>query len=282
MSAQKYSLETELDKSIEALAETKARCQYLLASGAHSEGQCSWCKTRYYFEQSIAALQPVDVLRVENRAMQLLSGYFAAAAKARADARQNSKINLSLKQVFKYLGIAAIIFIFFTVGMGLLPILFFKFPTQQLYNNAGELYGKSRPPIIKEDTDIDLDDIFMIDELVKETELCVSDRNRDGTINCIDYTLTFKELYDESHGVLEHDYCEIVRNVNEAQDFNHLFVRIKGFKGKWIYVEPQYSICNADNFGIYKWGMRYVWGDRYNPRYNIYGETKYWLKRKVQ
>ena len=59
-----------------------------------------------------------------------------------------------------------------------------------------------------------------------------------------------------------------MRNVNKEKGMNHLFVRVRNDKHEWVYLEPQQN-CTMEEY----------WGDKYNPVFNIYGETEYWLKK---
>lgn len=95
----------------------------------------------------------------------------------------------------------------------------------------------------------------------------VQDVNKDGKVNCIDYAITYKILWDmNNYGAAF--CCEIVHNINKEKGMNHLFVRVRGNDYKWQYIEPQRDCL-----------MEEYWGDMYNPVFNIYGETEYWLKQ---
>ena len=112
-----------------------------------------------------------------------------------------------------------------------------------------------------------------IRKVLKLTGERVHDRDGDGKVNCIDYTLTFKKEWDR---ILPASRCEIVRNYHETRlkstSMNHLFVRVKlDTYGEWIYVEPQASYDSSN------YRMSDFWGVKYNPSYNNYGETAYWL-----
>lgn len=117
---------------------------------------------------------------------------------------------------------------------------------------------------------------FMSDVLLilDKTYKYASDYNGDSLINCIDYACIFKTLWDKSY--INED-CEIVRNENRLNDFHHLFVRVRQSSlSPWIYVEP---IAAATN--IYMFYMEDYWDyDVYNPVFNIYGETDYWLQQR--
>jgi len=79
----------------------------------------------------------------------------------------------------------------------------------------------------------------------------VKDRNSDGKVNCIDYSVTFRELYGSQ--------AELIINVNNATNFNHMFIQLR-HNGKVIDVEPQGT---PDRYA-----MNLVWGMRYNRAFN--------------
>lgn len=95
----------------------------------------------------------------------------------------------------------------------------------------------------------------------------IQDVNNDGKVNCIDYAISYKILWDYNNTGSAYR-CEIVRNVNKEKGMNHLFVRVRNDKHEWVYLEPQQN-CTMEEY----------WGDKYNPVFNIYGETEYWLKK---
>lgn len=106
-----------------------------------------------------------------------------------------------------------------------------------------------------------------IKNTLEMTHKNVRDVNNDGVINCIDYTVTFKREWDK---VYSHYNCEIVRNINRAKGFHHLFVRVRSDNGAWLYVEPQSKAYS-------KYSMYETWGTLYNGMINRYGETEKWL-----
>ena len=107
---------------------------------------------------------------------------------------------------------------------------------------------------------------------LRATARKVYDRDGDGKVNCIDYTLTFKKEWNKT---LPPAQCEIVRNykkVGWCTIMNHLFVRVRLTPGgKWLYIEPQAE------YTMYNYKMSDYWGCRYDPSYNRLGETSYWL-----
>ncbi len=112
----------------------------------------------------------------------------------------------------------------------------------------------------------------IIRDKLRSTHRHVHDRDVDGLVNCIDYTLTFKEEWDKD---MPPNHCQIVRNYQKTvfAKMNHLFVRVKlSDTGKWLYIEPQAKYERRN----YK--MSDYWGwPKYNPQYNKLGETVYWM-----
>lgn len=110
----------------------------------------------------------------------------------------------------------------------------------------------------------------MVTHMCYLTKKIVTDVNDDNKINCIDYTVTFKKLWDKYCKPGHTMNCEIVRNVNNRTNFNHLFIRVReNSNSDWLYIEPQASSIN--------FMMEEHWKERYDPRFNIYGETYIWL-----
>ena len=97
----------------------------------------------------------------------------------------------------------------------------------------------------------------------------VYDLDKDGKVNCIDYAIMFKLVWDRTYPRLS-NRCTIVRNVNWLTDMNHLFIFIMTDEGRNIAVEP-------GTFDPYIFRMEDVWGDKYDSICNNYGETRYWL-----
>jgi hypothetical protein len=112
----------------------------------------------------------------------------------------------------------------------------------------------------------------MITSTLKQTRRKVYDRDGDGKVNCIDYTLTFKKEWDKKYPPRQ---CEIVRNYNVSKKpgMNHLFVRVRLSPfGEWLYVEPQAYYTRHNYKMVDYWGY-----PKYDPLFNYYGETQYWM-----
>jgi hypothetical protein len=97
------------------------------------------------------------------------------------------------------------------------------------------------------------------------------DINNDGKVNCIDYAVSYKLIWDQNNYGHE-SYCEIVRNKNPNNKMHHLFVRVRNpYTMQWEYIEPQNGLP-----------MELAWPMMYNPAFNIFGETEYWLRKGKQ
>ena len=95
----------------------------------------------------------------------------------------------------------------------------------------------------------------------------IRDINSDGEINCVDYAITFKLLWDLFYPNNTSD-CIIIRNY--SYKLHHLFIGIYQ-NDHLIFVEPWSKIHT-------RYLMRDNWSDEFDPRFNIYGETDKWLK----
>ena len=96
----------------------------------------------------------------------------------------------------------------------------------------------------------------------------VRDLNGDGKVNCIDHAALFKAEWDKAYPESKTD-CRIVRN-KRGSTMHHLFIQIYYSDFNFVLVEPW-----ASNPSKYK--MEDNWDSRYDPKYNIYGETSLWL-----
>ena len=96
----------------------------------------------------------------------------------------------------------------------------------------------------------------------------IRDLNGDGSVNCIDYACMFKRTWDKRYPQHK-DECAIVRNKNGS--FHHLFIQVKFGRNNFVLVEPW--VTDPERYK-----MEDNWSKRYNPRYNIYGETNRWLR----
>jgi len=83
-------------------------------------------------------------------------------------------------------------------------------------------------------------------------DIGVPDMNRDGKIDCIDYSTLFRTFYGSN--------ARIIINNNPRTGMNHMFIRIL-YNGSGVMdIEPQGT---PDRYS-----MGLVWGMRYNPFFN--------------
>ncbi|GHT57379.1 hypothetical protein FACS1894109_09280 [Spirochaetia bacterium] len=87
-----------------------------------------------------------------------------------------------------------------------------------------------------------------IKQALVQTKEQVRDVNRDGKINCIDYTVTFYSIYGPE--------AKMMRIYNN--DMNHLFIRVGGRD-----IEPQRLDGSMEN----AWGSRYKPGESWDETY---------------
>ncbi|MCQ2584457.1 MAG: hypothetical protein MJ185_02610 [Treponema sp.] len=101
-----------------------------------------------------------------------------------------------------------------------------------------------------------------ISKVLRKTSLYISDINNDRKINCLDYALTFYNLWIKE-GLSEVN-IELVHNVNPNGKMNHVFIRIRenAHFYNWECIEP-----SAPENGPYF--MEDYW-NTYNPVYNRY------------
>lgn len=103
-------------------------------------------------------------------------------------------------------------------------------------------------------------------DVLHMTRLSISDINNDGEINCVDYAITYKLCWDSKYPKRQ---CLIVRNYNPHTNWHHLFVKVF-IDNEWVYIEPMSNYYNTCIMSV-------RWKDAYDAKYNISGETEYWL-----
>lgn len=273
----KLSVETEYDKAVEAVAKSLADCNYRKNWGICSEASCAACEMHQYQNNCMNQFVDVDKIKVYNRLQELV-----AAQPIPEDPEEHAtgwtafKIHLAcewhhfihvtgpaiLLPVWVLLIVLIVLFISGTIGSKLYDKLYGQSLSDYSYwalPGEVEYKGKYRKQII---------------DTLNRVQLYVTDVNKDGEINCIDYSCTFKMLWDKMY---EPSDCEIVRN--KSATMNHLFIRTRQFEGKqWECIEPQAATKN-----INRYFMEDFWpANVYNPVYNIYSETGIWLKEVKQ
>lgn len=262
----KLSVETEYDKAVEAVAVSIADCNYRKTWHICSEDKCIHCEISQYQLNCMNGFADVDKIKVYNRLQELVAAQPVPDTKEYAAGKDVLKIkaNYYMHEIGSILATAtAIIFIpillIFIPGsciakMSAQSLKDYDYTRYALPGEAGYA-GKYRKQIL---------------DTLDRTKQYVTDVNNDGEVNCIDYSCTFKIIWDKMYDASD---CEIVRN--KSGTMNHLFIRTRQYKGRpWECIEPQAATRN-----ITQYFMEDYWPpDVYNPVYNIYGETEVWLK----
>ncbi|MBQ7538117.1 MAG: hypothetical protein IJT42_04050 [Treponema sp.] len=106
---------------------------------------------------------------------------------------------------------------------------------------------------------------------LREAQSCIYDYNDDGLINCIDYACLFKLTWDKKFPA-EKSRCSLIRNLQHGK-MNHLFAQVQDENSCWIEIEPW-------TYNLSQYLMTEIWtGNQYNPKFNHYGETEYWISQ---
>lgn len=225
-----YRKETFNDFAVREIASTQAFCLCRLQFGRCKEYECARCSTHKEIIRCHSQLSDYDRLRLKK---------YTSQEYIRLSAHPQMWMNFSRNIRF---------FIF--------SIIFFAFILFIVYCYLSNM--PSEKPISKEYDS-------MIIENIIYTQNHIYDYNKDGLINCIDYSTLFKVNWDSKYPNIA-EKCSILRNKNPTNKFHHLFVEVNGCK-----IEPWAS-------NPYKYLMNENWSSRkYNPVYDIRGETNKWL-----
>lgn len=235
----KISFETDLDKCIDVLAQ--ARADIAICEGDCNT--CSGCPTYFYYTDEFYKLPSVDRLRVEQLARLKEQAMFMQIKYLKA----NSMKSMLCKSIVYTLLIALCV----ALACVLFSCRSFSGKPQDILNGVKDNYY------------IDVIDCYILPNIKNAP---VRDVDADGLVNCVDYSITWKLLWDKFNYGMEYK-CEIVRNTNPITGMNHLFIRLRAPDGEWLYIEPQKNIY-----------MERAWGDKYMPVFNFYNETYKWLR----
>lgn len=259
----KLTVETEFDKAVTAVATSLADCELKKKYGTCKESDCATCDMKKYQENCMNGFADMDKIRVYNivsrdlarrdpPAQERLTGKAARLAIMKYDLKET---------VIPIIGILIIVIVLLLVGFT--PVL------AALHGQSLNDYDYTRYALPGEAGYAGLYRKHILDTLDK-TYKYATDINKDGFINCVDYSVIFKRLWDKQY---DSRNCEIVRN--KSSTMNHLFIRVRqNSNTPWECIEPQ-----AARKDITKYFMEDFWSvAEYNPLYNFYGETDRWLE----
>lgn len=231
--------ETFKDLAVRELAKTRSACICRIQFGRCTQNECKHCAVNQRYKSCYNELSDYDKQRL-----------LSYTAERWVQDSATPEHWATFPRVFIYLFLKP----FFIVGVIilLLWICFCSFPTEQ---------PKYTVPVERSE---------QIIATIKEAQSKVKDINADGEINCIDYAITYKLVWDNKFPGKEYQ-CLILRNYNPTNGFHHLFIAMQDDNNNFIFVEPW-----AKNPYIYN--MEDNWKNgRYNPKFNLYSETVKWL-----
>ena len=244
----RIGMETEIDKNLKTLAETKATCYCLRETGQCDSDDCLACSKLSLYQQGVRNLLPVDLLKIDNLATKIIQRKLDNDISFRATSASR------WKYFFNCLKWMAIVFLF-TI---FIPLAAAYFLCTYALDTKGAVY-----PIIDDETE---SKVFRV---LNETHRNVYDMNNDHEVNCQDFTVMFVYLWakiypDDSRA------AQIVFNRNFNTGMNHLFVSVQSGK-KIFYIEPQgNSVC---------YRMEHFWGNKYDPGFNREITKAFWYKQ---
>ena len=230
----KISIETEYDKAVTELARSIAMCDN---ADCHGE-KCKTCPIWQQQSNVLESMPDIYKIRVLNE-LTILRAYNPPNESKTFMEEWRDDFLMKCSVAWDCRGPILLVLIFLFV-MFVLPFLLW-----------GEEYSN-----------------YKIQNALRQTSYNIKDVTGDNKINCMDFAIVFKHMWDSSNPPED---CELVRNL--SKDFNHLFVRIRTDAG-WVYVEP-----SAHYYGcINQYTMNAFWEDKYDARFNFYNETDYWMK----
>lgn len=262
----KLSVETEFDKAVTAVATSLVDCELKKKYGPCNKDSCTRCDMYKYQQNCMNGFADMDKIRVYNIVSHELALRDPPQTKCATGLEATKlKIEYQLRETAMPI-IGYIIIIFFFL---LLIVAVPSTCCANLYGQSLNDFDFTRYALPTEAPYAGLYRKHILDILDK-TYKYVTDINDDGLVNCIDYSITFKRLWDKQYNSKD---CEIVRN--KSSSMNHLFIRVRQYGGRpWECIEPQ-----AAKKDITKYFMEDFWSSaEYNPLFNIYGETDKWLK----
>lgn len=228
--------ETFTDLAVRELAKNRAACLCRIQFGRCKRSECANCATGKRFQSCIASMNDYDRLRLQS---YTADEYTYLSAKP-------SNWRSHQSYMLHYIGTVLAFLLMFAAVIFIPTLVCGPFDKPSSWSISDTYRSK-------------------IVNTMTTSQMCVTDFDKDGKINCIDYTISFKLTWDKFYPDLKHK-CTIIRNVNPRSGMNHLFIKVGDqFVEPWSYNINKYTM--EDNW----------WNGSYDPRYNIYGETQRWL-----
>ena len=240
--------ETFTDLAVRELAKTQASCLCKIQGKRCTRAECRKCQVKAQLDKCKASMNDYDLTRLRNYTGQYYTDYSDNIMGWMNHKEYKRFYSLTLLRILLGFILLTAVFGALFLAMGCTPRMPNDSPPDPHY----------------------YDD--MITRTVQKTQRSLSDVNQDGEVNCIDAAIIFKVIWDNDYPSMPNK-CQIAHNVNPGKKMNHLFVYIWNESGQRMDIEPR-----APN--PYRFDMKYNWGEDYDPKYNRYGETDWWLGQR--
>ena len=245
--------ETFTDHAVKELARNRAACICRLQFGRCHKSRCRSCPAHKEFRRCYDSMSDYNRLRLDTN---IADEYVQLSANPFNWYDHKTYIRKYVQFVLGLAGFMILITTLLTLMGGCSATKPMDKPLSVRTSSAQNMPGN---------IPAELDNMIM--DVLETTRNNVWDLDKDGRVDCCDYTILFKSLWDLKYPARKNS-CEIVRNYNTRTGMNHLFIFVR-HGGKRFFVEPRASGRN--------YTMQYNWGSKYDPRENRYGETRKWL-----
>lgn len=233
------------DQALHDLAHTQAACMCRLQFGSCTKENCKNCETKIQLRNCKRELSDYDLLRLKS----MTGDEYANLSRIPENWMKPEDIDKSIRD-----------FGWWLIGKPLVVSLIVLAVVFLICTVPGYFISPQDTPKIDWDA--------AITRTVQKTQATLRDVNHDGVVNCVDAAIIFKWIWDEDYPLLK-DTCTIIRNYNPGV-MNHLFIAIHDITKPLVYVEPRAYYPS-------RYTMQYNWEDKFDSRFNWYGETQRWL-----
>ena len=246
--------ETFNDHAIDELAKQRAACLCKIQFKRCSMSECRRCQVKQRLDNCLNAMNDYDRSRLQSYVTGYYCNYSANPMAWMSHKEYKRHWHLFILKVFGFFGIVLLALVMMCVFMGCHP--------------QAQKPGYEETPRDQLSIDPHYYDDMIID-VIKYTKKMTRDINRDGIINCTDAAITYKLEWDKRYPHLRNK-IQIARNYNINTGMNHLFVYMWVENRQRLDIEPR-----AIEPRLFT--MKQNWGSKYDPKFNYYGETDYWI-----
>lgn len=248
--------ETFNDHAVDELADVQAQCICRLQFGRCTLSECKNCSHHKHFKMCYNNMNDYDRARLESKISRKYSVYSSHAE----GFMSYDRLKLYYGK-FILIGLLCVLLIWVMCATG-------HAKEYKEFFTAADIASAPEPKMKSRHKDVYKDTEFAVTRILRMTRERITDVNTDGKTNCIDYSLTFKILWDRYY---EPSDCIIIHNLNPNVGMAHLFVAVFDYKTmSYVDVEPWTDDLN-------KWQMYDVWKNMYDMYYNRYDKEKYWM-----